>query len=504
MTDDPATTTRPNVVVVLADDLGWGDLSCYGAERIQTPNIDRIADEGTRFTDLHSASAVCTPSRYGLLTGRYCWRSPLKSRVLMGHAPSLIEADRQTLGTVFQDAGYRTAAIGKWHLGLGWQQKDGGTWSAFREGDPLALEDVGIDFERGADRGRDFGATVDYAAPFSGGPTVLGFDRFFGIAGSLDMPPYAFLSQDRTVGIPKREKRTYLTEQRAGFETDDWDEHQVDLAFTREAVQFLRGAVHDSTPFLLYFAPSAPHRPQVPPPFLEGVTEAGPRGDSVAFVDWMTGQLVEELQRLGVYDDTIFIFTSDNGAPTVFDDGDTVIHRPNGPWRGQKGDIWEGGHREPFVARWPGRIPAGVVRNDRIGLVDLLPTLASLAGLPLTAGAAPDGQDVSVALLGTASVPDRPLVHHSMSGAFALRHGPWKAIFASGSGGGFSDPKGQLLDTAFANGQLYDVDADPEETANLWDVRQDVVKELYEVLKQLVEMPHNGLEFHIPLAQTEQ
>src|SRR5665647_844752 len=146
---------KPNVVVVLADDLGWGDIGCYGATKIATPNIDALAEQGTRFEDVHAASAVCTPSRYALLTGRYCWRSPLKSRVLMGHGPALVESDRPTLGSVFSSAGYRTAAIGKWHLGLGWRQKDGSVWSAFRQGDPLALEDVGVDFERGRDRGRD-------------------------------------------------------------------------------------------------------------------------------------------------------------------------------------------------------------------------------------------------------------------------------------------------------------------------------------------------------------
>lgn len=496
------TDRRPNVVLVLADDLGWGDLSCYGATRIATPNIDRLAGEGMLFTDTHSASAVCTPSRYGLLTGRYCWRSPLKSRVLMGHAPALIEPDRPTLGSVFGAAGYRTAAIGKWHLGLGWRQHDGSTWSAFRDGDPLALEDVGIDFQRGEDRGRDLGDSIDYAEPFVGGPTELGFDRFFGIAGSLDMPPYAFLGQDRTVGIPRQEKRVYLTEQRAGYQTDDWDEGQVDLNFTREAVQFIRDSATDERPFLLYFAPSAPHRPQVPPVFLQGASDAGPRGDSVVFVDWMVGQLVDELTRLKLLDETIVIFTSDNGAPTIFDDGDTVVHRPNGPWRGQKGDIWDGGHREPFVVRWPGHVPAGTEREDQFGLVDLLPTLASMAGVPLPTEAAPDGRDISAALLGGPPLDQRPLVHHSMGGAFALRMGRWKAIFSSGSGQGFSDPKGRILDTTHTDGQLYDTVADPGEQDNLWDQRPDVVAELYELLKGVVGTPENGLEFTIPLSGT--
>lgn len=496
------TARQPNVVIVLADDLGWGDLSCYGATRIATPNIDRLAEQGSRFIDAHAASAVCSPSRYALLTARYSWRTPLKKRVLMGHAPALIESDRPTLGSVFQQAGYRTAAIGKWHLGLGWKQKDGTVWSAFREADPLELEgiDVGIDFQRSEELDRDYGDSIDYHSAFEGGPLALGFDRFFGIAGSLDMPPYAFLSQDRTVGQPVHEKRKYLTEeQRRGLQAEGWDEREVDLTFTREAVQFIRDAGKDK-PFLLYFAPSAPHRPQVPPEFLEGSTEAGARGDSVAFVDWMTGQLVAELKEQGVFDDTIFIFTSDNGAPTVFDDGDTTIHQPNGPWRGQKGDIWDGGHREPLVIRWPGHVPAGAVRENQVGLIDLLPSLASLAEVPMPPGAAPDGTDVSPVILGGDTERGKALVHHSMGGAFAIRSGQWKAIFASGSGVGFSQPHGRLLDREDGEGQLYDLEADPDERNNLWSRHPDIVANLYRELTTIVDSPDNGLHFDIPLA----
>lgn len=488
---------NPNIVIVLADDLGWGDLSCYGAMNIATPNLDRLALDGSRFQDVHSASAVCTPSRYALLTGRYCWRSPLKRRVLMGHAPALIEPTRPTIASVLSSVGYRTAAIGKWHLGLGWQQKDGAVWSAFEEGDPLELEDVGIDFKRGKDRGKDFGASIDYSQPFLNGPLSLGFDRFFGIAGSLDMPPYAFLSQDRTLGIPSHEKQVYLTEQRAGLQTEDWDEKEVDLSFTREAVKFIDEQADSEEPFFLYFAPSAPHRPQVPPEFLQGISDAGPRGDSVAFVDWMTGQLLDAVDRIGKTENTLFIFTSDNGAPTIFDDGDTTIHRPNGPWRGQKGDIWDGGHREPFIARWPGRIPAGRVSSDLFGLVDLLPSLATIAGIALPDDAAPDGFDVSGLLLGGDGDGARSLVHHSMGGAFSIRNGKWKAIFATGSGGGFSDPQGELTSRTHPEGQLYDISVDPVEFHNVWGDNPAVVAGLYEELMKICGDSVTGLAFDL-------
>ncbi|TDD71015.1 arylsulfatase [Jiangella aurantiaca] len=475
---------RPvNVVLVLADDLGWGDLSCYGATRIQTPHLDRLAAEGISFHDAHAASAVCTPSRYAILTGRYSWRSPLKHGVLMGHGPALIEPGRPTLGSVFKTHGYRTAAIGKWHLGLGWKHRDGSTWDAFR-GDPLEYE-LGDPLARHRDKDLDFGAGIDYAQPFTGGPVDLGFDYFFGIAGSLNMPPYALLAQNRTVGLPQQEKRRFLPGQRPGYETPDWDEREVDLRFTGEAVRFIERSA--GLPFLLYFAPSAPHRPQVPPDFLRGVSDAGPRGDSVVFVDWMVGQLTEALERAGVLDDTLIVFTSDNGAPTIFaDEVDLEVHRPNGPWRGQKGDLWDGGHREPLIARLPGVVPAGTTSPARFGLIDLLPSIAGLLDVPLPAGAAPDGVDRSGRLTGAPGTPDDLLVHHSMGGAFAVTRGRWKALFSPGSGGGLSDPESDLLGPDDPSGQLFDVEDDPGEQRNVWTEHSDVVHDLYRELIRIV------------------
>lgn len=478
--------TRPNVVLVLADDLGWGDLSCYGAHRITTPNIDSLAAEGVRLTDAHAASAVCTPSRYSLLTGRYSWRSPLKKGVLMGHGPALIEPFRGTLASVLKTAGYATAAIGKWHLGLGWKHFDGTTWNAFSGSDPLEYQ-LGDPLVKHRDMDLDSGVDIDYSKPFTGGPLELGFDQFFGIAGSLNMPPYAFLQQDRTVGVPRRKKRRFLPSQRPGFESDDWDEREVDLRFTAEAAHFIRRQ-DSKSPFFLYFAPSAPHRPQVPPAFLRGSSQAGPRGDSVVFVDWMVGELENALRDAGLLDNTLFIFTSDNGAPTIFpDDGDTQVHRANGPWRGQKGDVWDGGHREPLIARWPGTINRGVVGDSPFGLIDLLPSIAALLDLELPATAAPDGVDRSAVLLGASADEEVPLVLHSMGGAFSILRGRWKAIFATGSGGGLSEPKGNNLSPDRPAGQLYDVVQDPSETKNLWKEHLDVVTDLYTALVEIVD-----------------
>lgn len=479
---------RPNVVVIVADDLGWGDLGCYGAERIPTPNVDRLAAEGVRLTDCHTSSAVCTPSRYSILTGRYAWRGPLKREVLMGHGPALIEPDRPTLASVLKADGYATAAVGKWHLGLGWRWRDGSVLDAFAPGTELvAPPEV------------DFGADVDYTAPFAGGPTELGFDRFFGIAGSLDMPPYCFLDQDRTVGVPDRAKPEYVTSQRPGLTVDGWRDDEVDVRFTREACGWLREVA--DRPFLLYLTPAAPHRPCVPPEFVRGRTGLGDRADAVCLVDWMVGEVVRTLAETGVLDRTLVMVTSDNGAPTCFpEDGDVVTHRPNGPWRGQKADIWEGGHRAPFVARWPGHIPAGTRAGGAVCLTDLLPTVAAATGAPVPAGAAEDGIDLLPLLTGTGGVPaDRPVVHHSWLGWFAVRYGPWKAVFGRGSGG-FTDPVGTPSTADAPDGQLYDVTADPAESYDLWAERPDVVAELYRVLRDTVADPAHGLPFDLPLA----
>lgn len=497
-------TNRPNVVVVIADDTGWGDLGCYGSTAIPTPNMDAVAAAGVRLTDCHGSGAVCTPSRYGLLTGRYNWRSPLKNFVLMGHGPAIIEPDRPTLASVLRSAGYATGAFGKWHLGLGWRHRDGSVRDAFAPG--ASLHD---------DVDTDFGSDIDYAQPFVGGPTDLGFDRFFGISGSLDMPPYCFLDQDRTLGLPRRRKERFFAEQRPGFEVDGWDEEQVDVRFVEEAVRWI-GQQSPDRPFLTYLATSVPHRPCLPPDFVRGRSAAGARGDAVCLMDWAVGQLDEALDAIGVRDDTLFIVTSDHGALTYFtDDVGPAAHAPNGPWRGQKGDIWEGGHRIPFVARWPGHIPPGTVRADPVATIDVLPTVARAAGADLPDGAAEDGRDVLDVLCDRAPADvDRPLVHHSLAGRFALRRGRWKAIFADGPGGGFSEPTiASLFDSGTGRahdapswdanrpiGQLYDLVADPGETDDRWSSERDVVASMYEDLKKICGDPANGLPFDVELA----
>ncbi|MFK4641322.1 sulfatase family protein [Paenarthrobacter histidinolovorans] len=464
---------RPNVVVILADDLGWGDLSCQGATQIHTPNIDELARRGMRFTDAHASSAVCTPSRYSLLTGDYPWRSPLKSGVLGGADPAIIAHDAPTLARDLRDRGYSTGAFGKWHLGLGWTWLDGSTPDAFTEG---FVPDM-----QGSGRG------IDYSAPFTGGPTALGFDRFFGIAGSLDMPPYCFLDQDHAVGAPLVEKKDLVSSQRPGLAAQGWRDDAVDTTVTEQAVAWIGEQRRAGQEFFAYIATAAPHRPCVPPAFVHGSTAAGQRGDAVFLVDWMVGRLMEalgdELER------TLVVFTSDNGAPTMFTedmldaDGGLTAHLPNGPWRGQKADAWEAGHRVPLIVAGAGS-SAGVC-DSLVSLLDIRATVRdvteSAAGTAVErsasgdAGGSPadhdDGESFAALLTGEqCAEPDRLLGHQAFDGTLVLRNGPIKAIYGTGSGG-FSAPQGQPDDTGRGPGQLFDLSTDPVESDNIWSKR---------------------------------
>ncbi|WP_114855974.1 arylsulfatase [Brachybacterium sp. YJGR34] len=491
------TEKRPNVVLIIADDLGWGDLGCNGATLIPTPHTDRIAREGLTAGDAHSASSVCTPSRYALLTGRYAWRSPMKSGVLLGHGAPLIEPGRPTIASVLSAAGYATGAFGKWHLGLDWARKDP------RDVEPLDEQAHGIDGSGGAALSlgeiRDIGNDIDYSLPFRGGPVDLGFDRFFGISASLDMAPYCVLDQDRALELPDRPKRR-LPGQRPGFQTPGWEDDQVDLRCAREAADWMTEQAGTGSPFFLYLATTCPHRPCVPPEHVRGRTGIGARADHVCLFDEIVGQIDEALQAAGAADDTLLIVTSDNGAPTGFpEDGDVVTHRPNGPYRGQKADIWEGGHREPLLVRWPGRVPPGAGTDQLIGLNDLFSTIASAAGALIPRGAAEDSVDQLAAITGEPPSERPALVHHSFSGVFAVRMGSWKVEFGTGSGGGFSRPPGRVFDRDHPEGQLYHLGADPGETMNLWDERPDIVAEAYDVLRGIVRDPEHGLDLEVPL-----
>ncbi len=452
----------PNIVFIMADDMGYGDLGCYGANKIETPHMDRIAAEGIRLTDAHSTSAVCTPSRYSVLTGRYCWRTPLRRWVLWGFEPPLIEPTRLTVASMLKQHGYATAAVGKWHLGLRWTTKDG---------EPPKAD----------------GTNVDYTAKLGGGPLEVGFDTAFCITGSLDMAPYVFIEDDHCLGIPTVEKQPYHAQQRPGLMTPDWDDYAVDTTFTERAVSFIDRQAHEhpDQPFFLYLTPSAPHRPCLPPEFMRGASQAGDRGDMVAMVDWMVGQVEEALARHGLTENTLVMVTSDNGARPGDVNGETYGHKSCGDLRGFKADVWDGGHREPFVARWPGHIAPGSESDALVSLGDLAATVAEIVGHPLPPDAAPDSFSMLPHLTGqTPSGPVREdVVHHSGNGLFALRRGDWKCIMGLGSGG-FSEPQDAEPLPGGPRGQLYHMNADLQEETNLWLERPDVVAELAATLER--------------------
>lgn len=446
----------PNVVVVLCDDLGYGDPACYNKDsKIPTPNIDRLAAQGMRFTDAHTPSSLCTPTRYGLLTGRYCWRTSLKKGVLQGYSPLLIEPGRMTVASLLKQHGYATACVGKWHLGLGTEAK------------------------------------TDYSKPLKPGPNSVGFDYFFGIPASLDMPPYVFVENEAVTEAPTRMIEASEMRRkggggfwRAGAIAPGFKHEDVLPKLTEKAVAYI-GKQTPEKPFFLYLPLNAPHTPWMPTKEFRGKSGADWYGDFVVQVDDTLGRVMKALDDAKVADTTLLIFTSDNGAHWLPEDIDRWKHRANDGLRGQKSDIWDGGHRVPFVARWPGKVKAGSTSKELICLTDLLATTAALVGARLPADAGEDSFDISPVLLGQKlEKPVREaVVHHSGDGTFGIRQGPWKLAMALGSHG-FSEPRDVKPKEGGPQGQLYNIQEDVEETNNLWLEKPDVVKRLTGLLEK--------------------
>ncbi len=449
-----AGSKRPNIIYILADDLGWGDLRCYNPDSaIPTPNADALAKQGLRFTDMHSPSAVCTPTRYGILTGRYCWRTSLKKGVLWGYSPNLIEPGRLTVPLMLKKQGYYTAGIGKWHLGLGSAEK------------------------------------ADYSKPLHPSPTDHGFDYYFGIPASLDMDPYLYFENDHAVEQPSSTTPGQTQPRgvfwRPGPIAPHFDIPEVLPTLTDRAVSTIneRGARGSVQPFFLYLALTAPHTPWVPKQPYQGKSKAGTYGDFVAEVDDMLGRVVKAIDAAGIADNTLLIFTSDNGADWKVQDKQRFAHRANGNWRGEKADVWDGGHRIPFMVRWPGNVKPGTTTNQLGCLTDLMATVAAVVDYRLTRDAGEDSYNLLPAYRGQAKSPIRDaVVHHSNDGMFCIRQGPWKLILGLGSGG-FSDPKHEDPKPGGPQGQLYNLELDPGETNNQWLQRRDVVTRLAALLE---------------------
>ena len=458
----------PNIVIVLADDLGYGDVGYLNSQsQIPTPNLDTLAGEGMAFLDAHSPSAVCTPTRYGLLTGRYAWRTRLTRGVLNGYAGPLIAPNRETLGSFLGATGYRTAVIGKWHLGLGFAKNALGEF--------------------------------DFEEPIDDGPHTHGFDESYIIPASLDFPPYVYIRDGEITGFPLGQQpgMEFPRFMRAGELASDFDPADVLDELIRQATGFIQRQATDGSPFLLYLPLTAPHKPVWPAQRFEGTTELGPYGDFIVQVDVAVGDVMSALEQAGVDDNTLLIVTSDNGSFMPRRDGlddrdhtdDSTIqayragnHTANHVYRGIKADIWEGGHRVPFFARWPGEIEPGSTREEVISLTDVFATVAEIVGKELPNNAAEDSFSLLPLLRGKPwARPRAAVTHHSINGMFAIRDGRWKLVAGNGSGGR-EDPIGQPFERPY---QLFDIASDPSEQSNVYDQHPAVAQRLERELERI-------------------
>ena len=467
---------HPNILIILADDQGYGDVSANNPDsKIPTPHIDRLAAEGMRFTDAHTSSGVCTPTRYSLLTGRYHWRTRLQSGVLGGFSKPLIAANRLTLAGLLGKHGYTSACIGKWHLGMNWPLHDGAT------------ADDGGNFNKPF---RDI-SRVDYAAPIHDGPVDRGFNHYYGISASLDMFPYIWVN-DRLPTEIATETKSFLTPARPGpagknFEAIDVQDGIID--HTVEWITSRAAAAKAGTPFFTYVPLAAPHTPIIPTPTWQGTSGINPYADFVKQVDAGVGRVLEALESHGLAENTIVVFTSDNGCSPSADIPTLVAagHHPSFIYRGHKADLYEGGHRVPLLVRWPARIKAGSVCDQLVGQIDFLATFAELLGVSLPADAGEDSASMLPTLLGSAAAPIRTsMITQSINGSFAIRDGQWKLCLCPGSGG-WSPPRPQDDTRGLPNVQLYDLAADPGETTNLAATHPDRIAAMTSLLQRDID-----------------
>lgn len=467
---------QPNIVIIYADDLGYGDVQSYNPERgkIPTPNIDRLAAQGMRFTDAHSSSGVCSPSRYTLLTGRYHWRTRLQSGIVGLWGPPLIAPDRLTIAGLGKQHGYQTACIGKWHLGWDW---------------PIPTERAAVFKEK--PKG-DIAATDAHRAvwkevftqPIAGGPLTNGFDEYFG-TDVPNWPPFCFIENDRTVGVPSEFLPTRLFKNNLaslqGPALQDWQLEKVLPTLADRATEFIARAAKANKPFLLYMPLTAPHTPLAVNAQWKGKSGLGTYADFVMETDAVVGRVLDALEKSGAADQTLVIFTSDNGcAPYIGVAAmEKLGHFPSGPLRGYKSDVWEGGHRIPFIVRWPGMVKPGTVCGQLVHQADLMATCAEIldSKLPDTAG------EDSFSLLPMLIGEDKPMREHTVScsstGVPGLRHGSWKLILAPGSGGWSKGGSDQPI-------QLYNLADDLGETKNLAAAQPDRVAQMKTLLESFI------------------
>ncbi len=454
---------KPNIIFILADDMGYGDVSLLNEQsKINTVNIDRLGREGVVFTDAHSSSSVSTPTRYGILTGRYNWRSTLKSGVLGGYSDALLPVDRQTIAGALKEQNYHTACIGKWHLGWTWNNIEAGN------------------------------ENIDYSKPITNGPTTRGFDYFYGISGSLDMAPYIYVENDRPTSLPDRETEdTGMRFWRKGPTGAGFDHEQTLPNFIDRAVTYIHDKSREDDPFFLYLPLPAPHTPILPIKEFQGKSGLNPYGDFVLMVDAMVGKIMDALDDAGISDNTILIFTTDNGCSPMadFEELENKGHYPSYIYRGHKADLFDGGHRIPCILRWPEMVKPHTVEQT-ICLTDFFSTLAAIGDYQVKDNEAEDSYNILPLLLNTdeEKIIREATVHHSIDGDFTIRKGEWKLLI-SPSSGGWSFPRPGIDDEVIAtlpNIQLYNMKQDPGEMENVYDLYTDIVDELMGLMKKYI------------------
>ncbi len=480
-----AAEKKPNILFILADDLGYGDVACYNPEsEIPTPHLDKLATQGMRFTDAHSPSTVCTPTRYSLMTGRMAFRTGFRGVFTGVGGPCMIEKERLTLPGMLKKQGYATAMFGKWHIGMSFMDKEG-----------KRITQGGV---KGVKK-------VDYSRAIPDGPIHRGFDQFY---GTVCCPTtdwlYAYIDGDRIPVPPTKiidktplPKHPYSRDNRAGMIAPNYDVEEVDLVFLKKSQEFLKEHVKNKPeqPFFLFHSMQAVHLPSFPADKFKGKTKSGPHGDFLFEMDWVVGELMKTLDALGIAEETIVLFGSDNGpeVPTVIAMRRDHKHDGARPWRGVKRDQWEGGHRTPFIVRWPGKVKAGSTSDQITSLTDIFATCAAITGAKLPDGAAEDSYNILPVLDGTQGDKQvRPyILQQTISLAMSVRRGDWKLLDHKGSGGSSYEGDGEwgLKQYAIpdndpdAPGQLYNLADDPGETDNLYSKYPEIVAELKDLLE---------------------
>jgi len=467
---------RPNIIYILADDMGYGDVQILNPKRgkIATPHMDRVGAEGMIFTDAHTTSSVCTPTRYSIMTGRYNWRTKLQWHVLDGYGLPLIPTDRMTVPSFLSDHGYTTAMIGKWHLGLDIPTIDG---QKARPAGGLRQKMGKGEFPTAEL------SNIDWKGTIQGGPVDLGFDSWFGITASLDFPPYVWIRDRNWIGEGTHAKAFA----RPGPASEDFEAIDVLDKLAEESVDYI-SEYSSEKPFFIYIPLPSPHTPIVPTKKWQGKSGIGRYGDFMMQTDDLVGQVVKALEDKGISDNTLLIVTSDNGCSKAanFKQLEGHGHFASAQYRGSKADLWEGGHRVPFLVKWPKVIKAGSVSDELTCQTDLLATCAEMLGKELPATAGEDSESIWPLFTGKPTEFSRKgVIHHSVSGHFSYRHGKWKLLLAKGSAGWTAPTEKAMAQVADApEGQLYDLEADPGEQTNLYQKNPEVVKTVMALLKQ--------------------